>query len=112
MEIPKEIKYELLLIFGGLSPTIFAIWLFVFHQDKLNIIMGNPAGAIVSFLFVSVGVFFFLVGFYEVTDNYYMNKSLVKRNYILERYKIDTKLKKLPKEYLSNIAFPEKKDKN
>src|SRR6266545_3207855 len=100
MELPTNIKYELLLIFGGISPLIFLFWLYIFHEEKFNILLNNDVFFIGIILTISTGVFLLLIGFYQLTNEYSRKQDISIRNYRIDRYETDKKLKLLPKEYL------------
>ncbi|HLD38676.1 MAG TPA: hypothetical protein VJA20_04510 [Candidatus Nanoarchaeia archaeon] len=111
MEVPKEIRYEFFLILIGIIFLIFPLWLYFFKQEIFQIVSHNLLASIGLTLFSAVGATLFLYGARELADNYNMDKDLFIREYILKKYKLDSELKKLPKEYTKEIKLPEKNKK-
>lgn len=106
VEITDKIKYEFFLIFGGLAPLLFVFWLYIFHEEKFHSLSSIPLLLYSASLVIATGIYFFLVGFKEITEDYSRRKDISIRKYRLGRYEIDKKLLKLPAQYIKNVDFP------
>lgn len=106
MEIPNDIRYEFFLIFIGLILLIFPFWLYVKQNELFQQLTKNIFTFTVLLIIMSIGFVFLLNGFNELTRSYQREKDLSIRRYRLERFNLDKKLHKLPKEYIREIEFP------
>ena len=95
--VSKEIKYEFFLIFLGLAPIIATLWMI--DRKMISLPAITTQGFIIAGLTLGIGLFIFLLGFFELYTNYHLEKGIRLRQELLERYRLDRKIKKLPKPY-------------
>ena len=107
-QIPKEIRYEFFYIVIGLTPIIFAIWVYLFRPDLIPKLMDFKFSSIFWTIILGASLFNFLHGVNELGSNYILLKRIKIREALIREYEFDQKIKKLPLEYRSRI-FPEKK---
>jgi len=99
MEIPREIRYEFFLIFSGLFLLVSPVWLYIYHSNIFSYLLSFSVFFIILLFLISFGIVLISYGFIELTENYFREKQLYIRKYILERYRLDTLVLELPSKY-------------
>lgn len=101
MEIPK--RYELVLMLIGILPLIFFIQATIYQPSLINNLNSNAAYLMLVSLIIGLGLVLFLIGLIEYTESYFRDKERLVRENIIEIYKLDKRLKKVPKKYKGKL---------